>query len=822
MRCSLTAKILIVGIVVASPFPVQAARHEWTLEMVDSMDLFSTFQHCRDHLDRVSIIGDRHGWSRVFPAGDGYASEHLVGNEPGTSIGQPITDGTGWFAVSRSPSGAFDLVEFTGDNYLIRDISEPGCIAGATDLCFTQSGNLVVCSQEIVSGELRAIILDPLDTDPVRITIDTDGVCGDSIRVIPTTDDGFQVFYRVEYPYFDLRTAICENALIHVTTLKSYGDTGQSIQAIRDDRGFAHLVFYDGWDLTYVYATDFPYGTFRFIPVFDDWTKPMNLKLVIDDHNVPHCISGGYRALMDRKWTGFEWTDEALYEVNTNSRFTICSTVFHDSSSWEFGMRLETQNSDYRTEYSMSIIRNTDGMIDETIIPCFDDLFGSWAYGNNFFSGTAVINTESGFSIIMVTQNGLILWERNENVWKGFRIPVENPWQTEQHIKAVSAGSSILVTQIGVQADVIEIVDHQIVSRDAFPGGNMLDLEIDTKGNLWVLLNQLSENVFSIGENINGIWQFELIQSMPLTNIYLADLEFDTQNNPNILVSNNYFSLLVSRQPPQWRIERVELENGDDPSDISEFEISNDDRFAVILSNSRVVMYEKTDRGWVRSEEPGVNDDDGSSRHCTELLQDVSNRWTSFNVVLPQFQSIRFPQIKTFDGFQFNRDTQFESLVGKQTTARFWHAVNAQVGYPVVTFPVDSRSFAIVCGKPAYPDLSLQMNDVRLESGDLFRLDLEIINGHAESTFHTAVLLEIPVGDVSLFYSWPDWIPVEQKTTFGTIDLLPDEVNRSTLVDFSWPDQIPPLNDCVFWGALFSEDFSALASDLARVHWNSF
>ncbi len=800
----------------------KASGYTWKTESVDSIDAFEWVQPCRDSDDRVYFIGNRMGLARLNPVGDDYQTEHIAGIDAKGRLTDLIQSGEQWLAISSSTSGSLDLITVDGQDYSVLDLHQVGVAPGEAKVCRLGSGKIAVVFQDTRSGMLIAQFVSPGDPDTSSLILDDDGSCGDSLGIIPFSDDGFRVFYHVGYPYFDLRMLTFDGDSVYKETLRSMGDAGQSIQVTEGRTGHAHLKFFDGWDQTTYYATDAPDSVFRFYPVFDLWDETLSVML-LDEQSRPHFVFSSGNEYKDRSFDGVQWNDRILFETETTVRLYQPSGSIKNQDTWELAfLESDWSQSNQHDRYPIRWVTHADGQTQTRLIRYCTDPRNDQSYWGYGISNQVSIarDKDTSFAVLPGVQS-LIVWDNHEPWWTKRVFPHSQRWSNEIETKAIANQNGLFViTRKNNYDEFFRIQDRTISRHDVFINGSIKDMEFDPEGDPWVVYYNKSEQHIIVGEFKDNEWRLVAVPNLQIGDPPSIDLEFDIDQSLCFWASSDiHTAFFVRYRPPDFFVEGVIARNNiADLRRVTDLDISAEGEISAAGYDFGYVIVEKARSGWV------------FHRYIASEDRDVEEfvHWHSGDTGwqgITQFSSMdsagHCDQMFRFDRAHFVTETVVPDGVPISISPRFWELELLSENQPILAFSRSVHGFAFAIGTPEYPQVHLEMTDRNLSSGDIFHLERVVRNGEAPAVYLTACLLEIQVGDSSLFYSWPGWNPIDERITFGAVDLRASEETRETLVEFVWPDGIPALTECAFWSALFSSDCSGLAADLSRITWRS-
>lgn len=799
-----------------------ASGYTWNTESVDTIDAFEWVRPYRDSVDQVHFIGNRMGLARLNPVGDDYETEHVAGIDAQGRLTDLIQSGEKWFAISSSPTGALDLIIVEGQGYSVLDLHQDGVTPGEAKICPLGSGELAVVFRDTRSGMLLARFVTPGDPSMTSLILDDDGSCGNSIGIIPFSDNGFRVFYHVGYPYFDLRMLIFDGDSIYKETMRSLGDAGQSIQATVDGAGHAHLKFFDGWDQTTYYATDAPDSVFRFYPVFDLWDDTESV-LMLDEQTIPHFVFSSGNELKDRSFDGTQWSERVLFETETSVWLNNPSGFIKNQDAWELAFLEEDwSQSNQHDRYPIRWVTHADGQTQTRQIKyCTDPRndHSYWGYGVS--NQVSIARDKETYFAILPCEQSLVVWDNQETWWTKRVFPHSQRWSNEIETKAIANENGLFViTRKNNYDEFFRIQDRTIARHDVFINGSIKDMEFDPEGDPWVIYYNRSEQHIIVGEFKDNEWRLVAVPNLQIGDPPAIDLEFDIDQTLCFWApSDLHTAFFVRYRPPDFLVEGVIAQN--DIADlllVTDLDISAEGEISAAGYDSGYVIVEKARSGWAFHRQISSED-----RDVEEFVHwhSEDTGWQGITHFSSMDSAGHYDQMFRFDRAHFVTETVVPEGVTTSSSPRFWELELPCENQPILAFSRSAYGFAFAIGTPEYPQMHLEMTDRNLSSGDIFHLERVVRNGEAPAVYLTACLLEIQVGDSSLFYSWPGWNPIDERITFGTVDLGASEETRETLIEFVWPDSIPVLTECAFWSALFSSDFSGLAADLSRLTWRS-
>lgn len=115
------------------------------------------------------------------------------------------------------------------------------------------------------------------------------------------------------------------------------------------------------------------------------------------------------------------------------------------------------------------------------------------------------------------------------------------------------------------------------------------------------------------------------------------------------------------------------------------------------------------------------------------------------------------------------------------------------------------------------PDLLL--NDTELTAGDLLRLDLNILNYGPQQQVQLYVLMEIPLGSISLYYYYPTWTPELQ---YIARNLQRGQNTIENIMTLTWPQGAGSCNLLRFWSLFLNPVTGAVVGQHDSVDWRYY
>lgn len=111
--------------------------------------------------------------------------------------------------------------------------------------------------------------------------------------------------------------------------------------------------------------------------------------------------------------------------------------------------------------------------------------------------------------------------------------------------------------------------------------------------------------------------------------------------------------------------------------------------------------------------------------------------------------------------------------------------------------------------------MKLVMADNDLETGDRFYLYFSLLPAETDYSTDVYILLDV----MGLYYSWPDWIPIESGLGFQTHVVNPGNTDIVSVFDFTWPEVSAPLSGLYFYGAAFEPGNFNLIGDVQIIEF---
>lgn len=278
-----------------------------------------------------------------------------------------------------------------------------------------------------------------------------------------------------------------------------------------------------------------------------------------------------------------------------------------------------------------------------------------------------------------------------------------------------------------------------------------------------------SVSIFSLNQLLNGEWDSQSIPLDPDRFVLDLFLGSDRFGNPNILVNlvdQHYNNSLAHYRP------------GSDGwiKTVTDFELPS-----FLISDYCI---DRFDHPFLIS--------DFSSQTDTTYFWNSGDRWRSSSVTLGGY-----PSYACTDHRIVTNDVN--GIVSVVCTSDYLvHFINY---------------------KKTVPWFELFLRHPRIHPGDTLELEFQLQNGSTPSSFAGVVILEVSVGNSSLFYNLPSFVSIDTGLEPIEFNALSDEFQYGSVFSMNWPDTGDLKMNLCFWGALLNPDLSDLLSDIVRADW---
>lgn len=674
------------------------------------------------------------------------------------------------------------------------------------DICVTDDGTVWVFASDAKDGSLWAWNVTglPEPTDPVLI--DSDGDCGLYLDATGLSTNGYHLVYHVGYPFFDMRQAIFDGTSLSIETIREMGSQGEHCSIVRGSDGSMHLAARDGYDNNLLYARLNEFGEWDWETPDARWGYGRVPSLVLNEQNRPVI-------------------------AHTSSDYSLLEIIQFDGTIWiseEVPIRV-----DYSIDHSIQIIDPDEGSLallkkySQTNTPC--DLVHATIQDRNIqseivcFSPDLVTKTQtfldsSGVNRFFVDrEDGYALWSRIGATWVHKTIQFDTADYDHRLVLQLGHGdSNRLAVAIG-----LSLLNQYQTWVDTWNGLEMsrepvefisdaylidLDMCLSPDGHDQLQVAQLNRSTNQVKvRNLarqEATWISEIADEFFLSNQYdevkmVADM--NTTPFPTIAIFHNGIRVLA-RQTGGWSVSDLETTG----TSSSNFDMGlSRDGLPRILNNYDFIAFTGSD--W-------ISDYIGTSGSVGGFDLDSQDR--PFVIIRNYDEACH---VIRHDGIEWVDET-----IGEETQDGLaWDCVFD--GSRFVSLVRDSdRSYLIhvIESTPLPPTLELTMNDRTFSSGESFELGYRIANGPDPLHAQLAVLLDIPVGETHLYYSWPGWQDLSHGIPTTPIDLQTDQSVEESILSFTWPSGAGALSGLSFWGFLVNADGTGFAADTAHLYWH--
>ncbi|GEM_PF-3644202 len=641
------------------------------------------------------------------------------------------------------------------------------------------------------------------------VLIDAQGKCDRYIDSVGLSGNGFLAIYHVGVPNFDMRQAVFDGVTLSVETIREVGNQGEHCSIVRGTDGSLHLTAWDGYDNNLLYGRLNEFGEW-------DWETPdprwgcgraATVALDVLDHPVIAHVSADYKRLEVTRFDGTGWaSEEMMFQMETSNARPI-RIIDPDESI--FGVLPLQYASGY---YAFDLIRaSTSTRSIQTEIVCFSPRL--------IVSSQIHLDSEGAMRLFVFRSDGYTIWNRIGSVWAHRTMRFEMPDSYQELLtrfghgdpdRFVVAVGLTLPSQYLVWVDTWNGFDVSRQLIESVPDRRLMALDLCLSPDHQDQLQIAQRDDYTMAVSVRNLsrqdetWESQNVDSFSQRTDYDDVLmRARMQTAPYPIIVTFYNELRVSfRNASGWST--TALLHEDEYDDHLEFVLAGDGSPRIRLDEE---VYTFTGESW-KSEMIGLNpyytgwDIDPQDRlfvvsgdyddPCHIIRQDGIG-WV--DEILGDATAGCYIRDCTYDGHRFVSLLQQFSGTGHY------------------------RLF-LLTSTPLPPTLELTMNDRTFSSGEPFDLGYRIQNGPDPLHAQLAVLLDIPVGETHLYYTWPGWQDLSHGIPTTAIDLQADQSREETILSFTWPSGAGQMSGLSFWGFLVNEDGTGFAADTAHLYWH--
>ncbi len=639
--------------------------------------------------------------------------------------------------------------------------------------------------------------------------IDADADCDRYIDSVGLTGNGFHLVYHVGSPNFDMRQAVFDGTILSVETIREVGNQGEHCSIVRGTDGSVHLTAWDGYDNNLLYGRLNEFGEWDWETPDPQWGcgRVATVALDVLDHPVIAHVSADYSRLELTRFDGTGWaSEEMMFQVETSNARPI---RIIDPDELVFGVLQALSNS---VRIGLDLVEaRVDTRSVQAEIVCFSP--------RGIRSSRIQFDSSGVMRVFVSREDGYAIWTWIGSVWAHRTVRFEMPDSYQELLLQLGHGDpSRCVVAVGLTLPSqyqlwVDTVDGFDVSRqliESVPDRRLMALDLclspdhqdqlqiaqRTESSLFVTVRNLSRQEDS--------WDSQVVDSFTQKSDYdSVSLSARMQTAPNPVFATFHEELRVSfRTASGWTT--TILEHEDTYDDDLELVLAGDGTPRIRLNEE---VFSFNGESW-KSEMIGLNPDrTGWEIDSQDRLLIAYNDYNDPCHIIRQ------------DGIGW-----VEEILGDATTDCYVRDCTYD-GHRFVSLlqqysDTGNHRMLLLTSTPLPPSLELTMNDRTFSSGEPFDLGYRIENGPDPLHAQLAVLLDIPVGETHLYYTWPGWQDLSHGIPTTVIDLQADQSWEETILSFTWPSGAGQMSGLSFWGFLVNGDGSGFAADTAHLYWH--
>ncbi len=676
-------------------------------------------------------------------------------------------------------------------------------------IAISDDGTVWVCASDSVDGRLWAWDITSASAIGEPLLIDEDGDCGTYTDSIGLSGNGFQVVYQVGIPYFDMRQAVFNGTTLEVETIRTTGNQGEYCSIARGMDGSLHLAAWDGYDNNLLYGRLNEFGEWDWETPDPRWGCGRATTLALDalDRPVIAHVSSDYERLKITKYDGQGWTSEEVMlrvDVSTPRPIRII-----DPNDFIFAtMRKGAFSDGSKFELLQTAVQ---ALTIQPDVVCFSPAL---------IQSTRISPDSMGaFYVFIGRKDGYAVWNRIGSIWTHRTVLFEMQMLEDLILRLGHGDPNRIVVAVGLTLPNlyqiwVDTVDGFEVNRhliESVPDRKLMALDLclaqDQRDQIQIAQRNEQSQVVTV-RNLSrqdDSWEPQIVDSFIQPNFHQKiALSADMRHAPNPVIASFDEELRVcSRGESGWVVTVLQPDSS----------YAYEGNFEVVLTGDgsprirmRMEVFTYTGESW-NSEIVVMDSYSDFDIDPQDRLLIASSAYSTSCRIIRQ-DGIGWVEESLGEGMKkyeahdcrFNGN-QFFSL---------WRHIDAY----------SLKFLLLVTSTPLPPTLELTMNDRTFSSGEPFDLGYRIANGPDPLHAQLAVLLDIPVGETHLYYTWPGWQDLSHGIPTTAIDLQADQSWEETILSFTWPSGAGQMSGLSFWGFLVNGDGSGFAADTAHLYWH--
>ena len=713
--------------------------------------------------------------------------------------------------------GFLRLAQWTGSEWTTETLPTPD-MTPALPVVVSQSTNLVVVFQDHQQSS-RLIMMEQVNgTWAEPVILDDEGDCGYYLQGAVSTDDRIHLLYQAAYPYYDLRHAIIVDGQVQISTVLEQGDQGRYIHLTAGPGEQLHLCGLDGWNNNLMYGIYDPYGGWSFETVDPEWGSGTVSGIWISPEGVVRILSvqPENNTLHQYEKSGSGWVKDLLEQFRVVTLPPQMKT--NEYGGMDAGIWSEPRTISLGFSGNLHLVTETAGIWHwETVVDILSSVYKSAVFYDPDQKPIIVVDD---YPNVRIYRKKGDLWDL-QLIGRGYYYPNESSLIRPTQAVIDSNGTIHIATcarYIYPTENVVEywqIKDGCVTKERVSNDFRYPQIVLDAQERPHIFFSSSTGDTFQAHRTDEGIWSieqiwededfdwYEVILSKGSGLMTMLKKQYD---DPHITLGHYNGSV--------WHLERIPA-----------FDHTTIDDWCFNLSASgRPILLIKLNAGWYLTE-PGTH---GWTRQpaldFSMKFQGLSAELNRLDHPVVLVRKNKDYQDYKLEFWMFNGISWAgNELMPLDNDITGTYALGTKPSFDSTLLPAvvmdDNNGFSFYEFKTTGPEAAVRVNTWDVQAGDPFKAEYQVWNDGNTARYDLLLLLEVPVGDSSLFFSAPDWRSVGQEFSTITLTLQAGETIRQTLFDFQWPAGAGT-GTAGLWTILLDPENASPVSDLSWDFWN--